>query len=308
MEVTTDEILEMYNEEFEKTIEIAGINISILEFQPDSECEGTIIGVPGGPGMPKEHLLPLAMFRNKGYRVVIYDTHNVGKSDDHEEPYQMETFRTVLSDLCSRYESVILTGHSWGSMLSLDLLCKENEVADGLITMAPLFDTQENIQIAETLRASYLPTSDLEYMINCERNQDYEDDKRYEELARSIDEEFGFIPPIPEFVEDMAFYRFNEEMYESMWGPEEFVLSENSVLENWGVKDELRNISVPTLLITGKRDMFGYHDLYEASEKIDGSTTVKVIEEGSHTFFWEQPEESLEVLDSWLQDWSEKDS
>lgn len=282
-----------------KKSQVNNTSIEYKQFKPqDEDREITLLGVTGGPGLPKEHLAPLSLLSKKGYSVVLYDQHNVGNSGDSDNPYEIETFRRELKQLIEQFENVVLIGHSWGSMLSLDYAVDHDNI-DGVVAVAPLFDTQKNIEIAQTIRAEELTVDELEEMLDLEDAEDY-DNERYRELEEKLDDSRGFKPPVPDFAAEQ-FERMNIEMYENMWGPIEYHLNNDAALKNWSVMSSLDQISVPVLLTTGKDDSFGIHDLYQAANKIEVSCDVEIITEASHTPPWETTEQFIETVNNWLQ-------
>ncbi|MDY6771483.1 MAG: alpha/beta fold hydrolase [Candidatus Nanohaloarchaea archaeon] len=284
----------------EGTVRVDEREIRVTEFGPENGGP-TLIGVTGGPGMPKEHFAPLARFAEQGYHVVVYDQHNIGASDDADDPHQIETFTEELDALTDRYTSAIPVGHSWGSMLSLEY-ATTHDGFEAVIAVAPLFDTQKNITIAETIRAETLSTEELATMLELEADQRY-DDERYRELEDRLDAARGHQPPIPSFAEDQ-YDRMNVAMYEAMWGPIEYHLSDDATLKNWSVLDRLGQIDVPILLITGEDDAFGIHDLFEAQQMIGNHCSVDIIDDASHNPHWEQHEQFMTLVSDWLADHS----
>jgi len=302
MDLSKDNLNNIVNDGENINLEFDDCIVSGLEFEPDKEIQGTIIGIPGGPGVPKEYLIPLVKFIDEEYRVVLFESHNIGESENHDEPYKIETHRKFVDTLVNNYDNVLLAGHSWGSMIIMDYMCNNNDYdVDGLILLAPLFDTQMSIEIAETIRAMILNPNEVRYMYNMEIENDFYEDNKYEELAEEFDNKVGFLPPVPEFAENV-FEDFNNKMYEEMWGPEEFILNKDGELFNWSVMNNLSNINSPTLLLTGKHDMFGYHDMYKAANIITGDTTVEVLNGCSHSLLWERPNSTNSVISNWIDD------
>ena len=54
-----------------------------------------------------------------------------------------------------------------------------------------------------------------------------------------------------------AFANINQGLYVTMQGPSEFGVVGDAKLKNWDIKDQLKNISVPTLSIGGKYVYYG---------------------------------------------------
>lgn len=282
-----------------ENVEFEGVSMSARIYEPDGQSPTTLIGVCGGPGGNKKHLAPLSVLSKDGYRVVLYDQHNTGKSDNHPEPYSMETFLNGLSEIVSNYENVVVVGHSWGSMLALEYAVDKKDI-QGLVGVAPLFDSRDNMQIAKTRRAEFINSEEAEFMSDIEDNGVIPEEGLYKDIEDDVMEILGLKPPVPSFLERWVFDDFNSDMYEEMWGRSKFHVDEGSVLYNWSIKSSLDGIECPVLLTTGKDDLFGYHDLYHAENMMNCKSTVEIIEGASHTPIWETKLEFRRVLLSWL--------
>jgi proline iminopeptidase len=282
-----------------KSIEFEGVCLSTRTYESNTENPITLIGICGGPGLTKQHLAPLSVLSEDGYRVVLYDQHNTGKSDDHPEPYDIGTFINGLYQVVSNYENVVIVGHSWGSMLALEYAVNANNIK-GLVGVAPLFDSKENSQIAKTRRSEFVSPEKAEFMSDVEDNGVIPDEGLYKDIEDDVMEILGLKPPVPKFLKRWVFDEFNSDMYKEMWGRSEFYVDEKSVLYDWSIKSSLNEIECPVLLTTGEDDLFGYHDLYQAENMMDCKSTVNIIKNASHTPHWETKVEFRKVLLSWL--------
>lgn len=297
---TTDEIVEHYRSSGQEVyIDFESTQISTTVYEAESNPENTIVGVCGGPGVPKQHLAPLALLSRDGYRVVLYDQHNIGRSENHSEPYSVSTFLDELAEILSRYNDPVVVGHSWGAMLGLQY-CIERDEPQSLVAVSPLFDVQENLQIAKTRRSEVVDSETAELLSEIEHRNTISGNGLYEDVDDTVQETLGFKPPVPSFVERWAYGNVNYDMYNEMWGKSEFHADEDAVLYNWSVKDGLDSITCPTLLTTGRDDMFGYHDLYYAENEMNCNSSVEIVEDASHTPTWETPTEFRKILLSWL--------
>lgn len=294
------QIVDHYRSEgVSESIDFEDVCLSARTYEPSTENPITLIGVCGGPGLTKQHLAPLSVLSEDGYRVVLYDQHNIGKSDNHPEPYSIRTFINGLDEIVSNYEDVVIVGHSWGSMLALEYAVDKNSI-QGLVGVAPLFDSKENTQIAKTRRAEFVKPEKAEFMSDVEDNSVIPDEGLYKDIEDDLMEILGLKPPVPKFLKRWVFDEFNSDMYEEMWGRSEFHVDEESVLYDWSVKSSLDEIECPVLLTTGEDDLFGYHDLYHAENMMDCKSTVEIIDDASHTPTWETKVEFRRILLSWL--------
>ena len=94
-----------------------------------------------------------------------------------------------------------------------------------------------------------------------------------------------------------SFGKMNQSFYVTMQGPSEFGIS--GKLTSWSVKDRLKEISVPTLVIGAKNDtMDPEHMKWMASEVKNG--TYLYCPDGSHMCMYDDQEKYFAGLISFL--------
>ena len=93
------------------------------------------------------------------------------------------------------------------------------------------------------------------------------------------------------------FAAMNRKVYETMWGPSEFLATGN--LKDWDVTARLGEIDVPTLLISGRYDEATPKQQEVMRDAIAGSEWV-LLEESSHSTHLEQPERYRQALTDFL--------
>lgn len=105
---------------------------------------------------------------------------------------------------------------------------------------------------------------------------------------------------LPEFplVLCEAFLTRNQQVYETMWGPSEFFAT--GVLADWDVAHRLGEISVPTLILSGRHDEATPAQQERLRDGIPGSRWV-VFEHSAHMAFLEEPDRYHEILSRFLQ-------
>ena len=91
----------------------------------------------------------------------------------------------------------------------------------------------------------------------------------------------------------------NQQVYETMWGPSEFFAT--GMLADWNVEPRLGEITVPTLLLSGRYDEATPAQQQRLQDGIAGSRWT-ILEESAHLTFIEEPQRYREVLTSFLDD------
>lgn len=100
-----------------------------------------IIVLHGGPDFDHSYLLPELDRLSDSYRLIYYDQRGRGRSAAHVQPTDV-TLASDLADLDSvrqhfQLESVVLLGHSWGTVLALEYAIRYPHRVSRLILMNP---------------------------------------------------------------------------------------------------------------------------------------------------------------------------
>lgn len=95
-----------------------------------------------------------------------------------------------------------------------------------------------------------------------------------------------------------SFAGMNRQVYETMWGPSEFCAT--GALAGWDVSDRLGEISVPTLVTSGRYDEATPAQMELLRDGIPGASWV-VFEESAHAALLEEPERYRTVVRAFLE-------
>jgi L-proline amide hydrolase len=230
----------------------------------------------GGPGSAHDALEGLGALSEQGRRVVFYDQLGSGESSRPDDPslWTVETFidqlRSVRDGL--GLDEIHLFGSSWGGMLAVEYALTQ---PDGLSSVV----------------LNSTPTSAPRWAEETER------------LAAGLDEhEFRRrhiirLDPEPEVL-DRARAKFGQQVYETMWGPNEFTVT--GTLKDWDVIERLVEIRVPTLITSGRHDECTPTLVEPLHRGIAGSEWV-IFDESAHMPYLEEPQRYLEVVGEFLE-------
>jgi L-proline amide hydrolase len=229
----------------------------------------------GGPGSAHDALEGLGALSAQGRRVVFYDQLGSGESDRPDDPL-LWTVETFLEQLRSVREGlgldeIHLFGSSWGGMLAVEYALTHPEGLAGLVlnstpTSAPRW-AEETARLAAGLD---------------------EQEFRRKHICR--------LDPEPEILE-RARAKFGKQVYETMWGPNEFTVS--GTLKDWDVTDRLGEIDLPVLITSGRHDECTPALVEVLHRGIAGSEWV-VFEESAHMPHLEEPERFVGVVGAFL--------
>ena len=231
-------------------------------------------GGPGGCRLPLEALAPLADER----RVLLFDQLGSGESSRPDEPslWTVETFVEQVQSVRDGLglDEIHLFGSSWGGMLALEYaFTRPDGLASLILNSTP---TSAPRWAVETLRLhAELPTG--------------LDDKQAEEEFKR--RHICRLDPEPEVLA-RAREQFGAQVYETMWGPNEFTVT--GTLKEWDVIDRLGELDVPTLITSGRHDECTPVLVQPLADGIPGA------EESAHMPYLEEPERYLEVVGGFL--------
>ena len=237
----------------------------------------------GGPGGCHDPLEGLGALAEQGRRVVFYDQLGGGDSDrpDDVSLWTVETFIAQLESVRTGLGlgRIHLFGSSWGGMLALEYaLLQPTGIASLVLNSAP---TSAPRWAEETLRLRAALPEGLD-----EEEAEAEFKRRH--ILR--------LDPEPESMA-RAREKFGAQVYETMWGTNEYTVT--GTLREWDVIDRLREISLPTLITSGRHDECTPALIEPLREGIRGSEWV-LFESSAHMAYLEEPELYLEIVGAFL--------
>jgi L-proline amide hydrolase len=230
----------------------------------------------GGPGSAHDALEGLGALGERGRRVVFYDQLGSGESDrpDDTSLWTVETFLEQLQSVRDRLglDEIHLFGSSWGGMLAVEYALTQPDGLAGLVlnstpTSAPRW-AEETARLAEGLDEQAF---------------------RRRHICR--------LDPEPEILE-RARAKFGKQVYETMWGPNEFTVT--GTLKDWDVIGRLGEIRIPTLITSGRHDECTPTLVEPLRAGIAGSEWV-IFEDSAHMAYLEEPDRYLQVVGDFLE-------
>jgi proline-specific peptidase len=248
----------------------------------------------GGPGYNCEYLRRFEVFASAGRQVVRYDQIGGGRSvvaDEHYVPgrFTVDVFRRELAALRTTLglDEVVLVGQSWGCMLALEHVLDGAEGVRGLVLMSGLASIEE--WNAETLRLrSELPPEVLA-VLDAEEKAGRVGSPAFKE-AYAVWERTHVLrmdDPPPWEAEALAMFEHDSRVYDLVAGGAEFPTGEANELTGWDVRPRLSEVTVPTLLLSGRFDEATPAVMQSLHDGIAGSEW-HVLEHSSHSCHTEE--------------------
>lgn len=260
-----------------------------------------ILTLHGGPGCSHEYLECISDFFPKDkYQIIYYDQLGSHFSD---QPH--DTSLWTIDRFCDEVEEVrqalgltdfYLYGQSWGALLAIEYSLKYQQHLKGVILSNITASIDSYVTYINELRKE-LPKSVQEALTYYEDrddllNPEYEKIMFEEVYSRYLCR----MNPWPEqFLR--AFAHLNRSVYETIQGPNEFVVNGN--LKGWNRWTDLHKIAIPTLIICGRYDTMNPEDSKKMGRLIPRSTVV-ICENGSHMAMYDDQEFYFQEFLKWI--------
>jgi proline-specific peptidase len=262
----------------------------------DSEAT-PLLALHGGPGSTHHYFAPLERLA-EDRPVVVYDQIGCGSSDrPNDLQWSVDVFRDEVAAVRAQLglDRIHLLGTSWGGMLALEHVLSGAPGIVGLVLSSTLASTDQWAVEQKRLRDA-LPPEVVAVLDRHERAGTY-DDPEYERAEGVYFDRHFYRGEQPRAELERMSAERAPDVYRAMCGPNEWTIT--GVLRGWDVRDRLREITVPTLVVRGRHDMCTDPI---AATLVEGIADVRevVLEESSHTPLLEETERYLEVVRSFL--------
>jgi len=255
-----------------------------------------ILTLHGGPGSTHEYFECFEDFLpQRGIEFYYYDQLGSHYSDQPDDPslWTAERFRDEVEEVrCGLgLENFILYGQSWGGILAIEYALAYPQHLKALIISNMTASLSSYAAYLNQLRRR-LPVELLDVMEIHEARGDYSAPE-YQKLVRQIYSQYLCrTNPWPEPLA-RTFRHTNFQVYNTMQGPNEFVVTGN--LRDWDRWADLQHIRIPTLLLAGEHDTVSPADIAEMARRIPNSR-VAIVPGGSHCTMWDAQEPYFDAL------------
>jgi proline iminopeptidase len=250
-----------------------------------------VLTLHGGPGFGHEYFECFEDFLPQhGVEFYYYDQLGSSYSDQPDDAslWTIDRFREEVEQVRQALglENFYLFGHSWGGMLGIEYALKYQKHLKGLVISSMTASIPSYMAYAAKLRAA-LPKETIAVFDKYEAKGDY-DNPEYQRvmMEQMYARHICRLDPWPDPVE-RAFKHMNPKVYNTMQGPNEFVITGN--FKDWDRWADLPKITVPTFLPVGRFDEMNPEDIAREGRLIPRSR-VLVCEKGSHLSLWDDQE------------------
>lgn len=250
-----------------------------------------VLTLHGGPGCTHEYFECFEDFLPQhGIQFYYYDQLGSHFSDQPDDPALWTVAR-----FCDEVEQVrvglglnrfYLFGHSWGGMMGIEYALKYPHHLNGLVISNMTASVASYVESINQIRDE-LPAEDLRILKKYEAKGEYNAPEYEQAMYRRVYSRYICrLDPWPEPLTRM-FRHMNQQVYNTMQGPNEFVITGN--FKDWNRWDDLARISVPTLVIGARYDTMPADDIRRMGALIPESR-VAICERGSHLAMYDDQE------------------
>jgi len=215
----------------------------------------------GGPGVTHEYLEAFdSYFPAAGIEYYYYDQLGSYYSDQPDIPELWDTPRfveeveQVRQALGLTRDDFYLYGQSWGGLLGLEYALKYQQNLKGLVISNMMSSIPQYNEYAEKVLMPAMDQKVLAEIKKLEAAGKYEDPRYMELLIPHHYTQHLLRMPADQWPDPVnrAFKHINPKIYVPMQGPSE--LGASGKLVNWDRSADLKNVSVPTLVIGARYD------------------------------------------------------
>jgi proline iminopeptidase len=265
-----------------------------------------ILLLHGGPAMTHEYMECFeSFFPEQGFEFYEYDQLGSYYSDQPKDSSLWTTERfveeveQVRTALGMNKDNFYLLGNSWGGILAMQYALKYQDNLKGLLVCNMMASCPEYGKYAEEVLAKQLKPEVLTEIKAIEAKGDFTNPRYMELLIPNFYKEH--LCRLEEWPDgfNRSMKHANGEIYTMMQGPSEFGIAGR--LANWDVKNRLKEIKVPTLMVGAKHDTMDPNAMEEQSKLVQKGRYL-YCPNGSHLAMWDDQKVFMEGVIQFIKD------
>ena len=258
----------------------------------------------GGPGAGHNYCEPIAdVLAQTGRAAVLYDQIGCGNSthlpDKPKEFWTPELFMeelVLLTEHLGISNKYNIVGQSWGGMLGMQFAITKPKGLNALVVADSPASMEVWVSEANKLRKE-LPPEVEATLLKHEAAGTTEDPEYIAAVDVFYSRHLCRIPQPPYVVASFEQLAADPTVYHTMNGPSEFHVIGS--LKHWDIRPQLKEISAPTLLVSGQYDEATPAMVKEINRLIPGSKW-ELFAESSHMPHVEEPAKFKRVVSEFL--------
>jgi len=245
----------------------------------------------GGPALTHEYMECFeTFFQREAFEFYEYDQLGSYYSDQPKDSSLWTTERfveeveQVRQSIGADGSNFYLLGNSWGGILAMEYALKYQKNVKGLLISNMMASAPAYGQYANEVLAKQMKPEVLAEIRRIEAKKEFSDPRYMELLMPHFYQKY--ICRLSDWPDGLkrAFKHANGEIYTLMQGPGEFGISGR--LANWDIKNRLKEITVPTLMIGARFDTMDPKAMEEQSKLVKNGCYL-YCPNGSHLSMWD---------------------
>ncbi len=299
----------------EETIQMIPIQTPKGEFKVWTKRVGDnptmkVLLLHGGPGMTHEQYGNFDEYLpQEGIEFIWYDQLGSAHSDQPEDSslWTIERFvdevEQVRKALGLNKDNFYLLGQSWGGMLGMEYAFRHQEDLKGLIICNMMSSLDEYEKYAKEVLGPQMPAEVFAEIMEIEKNMDFENPRYMELLEVHHYPQHVLRMPAGQWPEeiDRMMTQVNPDVYIYMQGYSEFGITPGASLEGWDVREKLKTITVPTLVVGGSHDTMDPKHMEWMSKQVENGRFL-LCPNGSHLSQYDDPSHFFPGLIKFIKD------
>jgi proline iminopeptidase len=229
-------------------------------------------------------------FQREGFEFYEYDQLGSYYSDQPTDSTLWKTERfveeveQVRKAIGADSSNFYVVGNSWGGILGMEYALKYQKNIKGLVVSNMVASAPDYGKYAEEVLAKQMDPKVLAEVRAIEAKKDFNNPRYMELLIPNFYQEH--ICRLKEWPDALnrTFKHGNSAVYVRMQGPSEFGIS--GLLEKWDIKNRLKEIYVPTLMVGAKYDTMDPKAMEEQSKMVQNGSYL-YCPNGSHLAMWD---------------------
>lgn len=250
-----------------------------------------ILLLHGGPAMTHEYMECFeTFFLKEGFEFYEYDQLGSYYSDQPKDSSLwtnerfVEEVEQVRKAIGADSSNFYVLGNSWGGILGMNYALKYQKNMKALLVSNMMASAPEYGKYAEEVLSKQMKPEVLSEIRELESKKEFNNPRYMELLIPNYYHEH--ICRLKEWPDGLnrAMKHVNAEIYTMMQGPSEFGISGR--LTHWDIKNRLKEINIPTLMIGAKYDTMDPKAMEEQSKLVQKGRFL-FCPNGSHLSMWD---------------------
>lgn len=255
-----------------------------------------ILLLHGGPAAGHEYMECFeSFFPREGFEFYEYDQLGAPYSDQPEDSSlwtvdrYVDEVEQVRKAIHADSSNFYVLGNSWGGILAMEYALKYQQHLKAMIVADMVASCPDYGKYADEVLARQMDPNVLQQIRTIEAKGDFSN-PRYEELLmpnfykQHICRLQEWPDPVVRCFSHLDHTKVSKEIYVLMQGPSEFGIAGR--LANWNIKDRLKEIRIPTLMVGAKYDTMDPKAMEEQSKMVQNGKYL-YCPNGSHLCMWD---------------------